>query len=240
MGLGWSEVQILSPRPILQLHRAGPPTGSGLDVDLGCCGAWPEGKPRESRACPPWPVTARRAPRCVNPPTVRPRGLQPTGRPADNLFKRKPPPPCPFALAGASAPAFFLAVQRRGGAHRHPRGTEGASALLTGRSTPWRARSAHERVEPVPCAPCPAPPGHGQPSTALATSIRFLSGSRMYTERIGPTAPVRWTGPVMTGTPHAPRWRITSSRGAEVRKHKSAEPGVGLCAAGANSLPRAW
>ena len=157
MGLGWSEVQILSPRPILQLHRAGPPTGSGLDVDLGCCGAWPEGKPRESRACPPWPVTARRAPRCVNPPTVRPRGLQPTGRPADNLFKRKPPPPCPFALAGASAPAFFLAVQRRGGAHRHPRGTEGASALLTGRSTPWRARSAHERVEPVPCAPCPVP-----------------------------------------------------------------------------------
>lgn len=43
---------------------------------------------------------------------------------------------------------------------------------------------------------------------------------------IGPSAPVRGTGPTKTDTPSFRKWAITLSSGTDVMKHKSAEPGV--------------
>jgi len=62
------------------------------------------------------------------------------------------------------------------------------------------------------------------------TSIRFPSGSRRYTDVIGPSAPVRGTGPSSTRTPLRCKCSMTEAIGTEVMKHRSAEPGVGCLA----------
>ncbi len=68
-------------------------------------------------------------------------------------------------------------------------------------------------------------------------SIRFRSGSRTTTERIGPMAPVRSTRPSMIGTPAACSRAITSASGTAAMKHGSSAPGNGVCALGSNSRP---
>src|SRR5215212_11550437 len=74
----------------------------------------------------------------------------------------------------------------------------------------------------------------------LETSMRFWSGSLQYTDDSGSVAPVRRTGPSRISTPFAPRCSTTSAIGVFVRKHRSAEPGIGTAALGSNSRPASW
>src|ERR687889_605696 len=70
--------------------------------------------------------------------------------------------------------------------------------------------------------------------------MRFWSGSLKYTDNSGPVAPVRRTGPSRISTPFARRCSTTSAIGVFVRKHRSAEPGIGTPALGSNSRPASW
>ena len=69
--------------------------------------------------------------------------------------------------------------------------------------------------------------------------MRFPSGSRKYTDMIGPVAPVRLTGPSTIATRHWINCTRISSIGVVAMKHRSAEPGVGVLAFGSNSELRA-
>jgi len=63
--------------------------------------------------------------------------------------------------------------------------------------------------------------------------MRFASGSRTYSEVIGPRAPVRRTGPLSTGTPCVRRCSSTASSGPGTTTQTSPEPGTRRLATGA-------
>ncbi len=71
-------------------------------------------------------------------------------------------------------------------------------------------------------------------------SIRFKSGSRVYIDMIGPTAPVLGTGPSSICICKCLRCEITSLIGADVIKQRSAEPGVGVSACGFSGPSAGW